>query len=90
MNRRTAPLVIIGAVLVIAFSVASGVQRLRTSVAERPLGDDDRRIADLAAIARAIDDYVATADSLPSDLDDLTPKLVRRARTRDPDSDDEY
>jgi len=90
MNRRTTPLVIVGSVLVVAFSVATGVQMLRSPFGERPPSDDDRRIADLAAIARAIDDYVATADSLPSDLDDLTPKLVRRARTHDPDSDDEY
>jgi hypothetical protein len=90
MNRRTTPLVIVGSVLVVAFSVATGVQMLRSPFGERPPSDDDRRIADLAAITRAIDEYVAYGGTLPGELEDLTPTLVRRSRTRDPDSEDPY
>ena len=90
MNRRTAPLVIVGAVLVVAFSVASGVRMLRTPFGERPQSDDDRRIGHLAALVRAIDAYVVREGTLPGELDDLTPELVRRSTTRDPDSEDQY
>jgi hypothetical protein len=90
MNHRTVPLVIVGAVLVVAFSVASGVQMLRSPFGERPPSDDDRRIDDLVAVTRAIEEFVADGGKLPGELDDLTPKLVRRSRTRDPDSEDPY
>ena len=90
MNRRTAPLVIVGAVLVVAFSVASGVRMLRTPFGERPPSDDDRRIGHLVALVRAIDAYVVREGTLPGELDDLTPELARPSATRDPDSEDQY
>jgi hypothetical protein len=90
MNRRTAPLVIVGAVLVVVFSIVSGVRMLRSPFGDRRLSDDDRRIAALVALSRAIEAYVVREGTLPGELDDLTPDLARRSMTRDPDSEDPY
>lgn len=90
MTRRSGPLVLLGATLVVIFSVVAGVRMLRPPGEERARRIDGRRVRDLAAIADAVETYLAREQAMPASLDEMAPGLVRQRATRDPESDDPY
>lgn len=90
MTRRTGPLVLVGATLVVIFAVIAGVRMLRSPDEERARRLDARRLRDLLALNAAVGTYVTRERSMPESLDALAPGLVRQSATRDPERGDPY
>jgi hypothetical protein len=90
VTRRTGTYLLAGLALVVAGAVVMGLWVLNSPATERQRRMDERRVADLAALSRAIDVVVSRRNALPSTLDDLAPAAIPVVGRRDPVTGEPY
>ena len=90
MNLSTRSIVLGASGTAVVAAVVVGLVLLGNPAQERERRIDDRRAADLHAVAAATDLYWARYGRLPASLDDLAAEPGLRISTRDPTSSEMY
>ena len=91
MKDRSRPRVVGGVVAIVAIAaIAIGLLLIGSPAEERRRRLDERRVEDLASIARAVDLYWTRHASLPSSLDDLRKEPGADVSSLDPSTSDSY